>query len=958
MFCDLVGSTQLADEVDPEEVQAILRSYHRVAGQAVARNGGMVSRYQGDGLFVYFGYPTAADDDAVRAVEAGLQVVEDVARLGGRIGAGHLAVRVGIDTGLVVVGEMGWGSRLEPDDVVGDTPNIASRVESLATPGTVLVSERTWHLVEGYFDGRDLGFQQLRGVERPIRLMQITGRTAATDRADLPLAGARLVGRDTELARLGETLAAISSAGGVLAVVGEAGIGKSRLLNAAVERLGLRDVARARCAPVSSSTPFHPLARTLGDELARLETLARDAAALARAGTSSEVLAADVSLVAAMIGRRQAGADEADRRRRHEAIVRTLRASGHELWVIEDADWADPGTLDVIVELAASPGGTALALTAPRLPPALAGLPVVEVGALDPDAVRALVGSLAGRRRLSNTTVNAIVARCGGNPLFIEEVVREALEARDDLSSLEIVPTTLQDSLMGRVDRLGPYKETAQRCAVLGTTFSEQDVPLVCDGTQEELDAHMTALVQAGVLARGPEGFEFRQRMLHDVAYESLLKSTRRKLHGQVAAHLDTGAGAGLRHEVRAFHYQEAGMREMAVEQWRRAARRAARLSDFPEALRHVREGLQLLDAVEPGLARDRDELDFLHSRALALGLVGQSGRVELKRTLERAIGLADGLGNAAKLLSLLLMLITVEHGFGDYDRASALVERASSLSERPELAAFTPLVQHMAGATLLWQGRVTAALPSLLAAAHAVAAYDATMIEPGTASLAASALCSAGLAEWLAARGDGAAWFARAREIAVAAQAPQSLCMSLATESVLHQIAGDLDAAAASARAALAVGAESGNTWDEWAELIHWWTESARSGERSDVEALAQCLATSDAGRQHLRPYFLGLLGERLLAIGDESAADRTVSGAIALARRNGEGFFEAELLRLQADLQAHAGHADRAAATLREAVALAELQGTKRFEQRSRAALTVLVDTSAPGLEDRARR
>ncbi|RYY94996.1 MAG: hypothetical protein EOO24_23695, partial [Comamonadaceae bacterium] len=616
MFCDLAGSVELASRLDPEDWHALLGAYQATAGGAIRQHHGYIAQHLGDGLVAYFGYPVAGEDDAVRAVLAGLEVVREVSRLA-IPGGGHLRVRVGVHTGPTFMGHVAGdqGEYL----AMGETPNLAARIQSAAVPNTVVLSQATRTLVDARLQCADLGDHQAKGLAAPLRLYQALGLRSrdgdglAATRDPVPF-----LGRSQELARLAAVWNESGGASGRCVLLrGEPGIGKSRL-SRQVRARAAQDGAETllmRSSAHTANTPFAPLAQFLRGAMAATglpdDSAASLAAVLGAAGITDEAVVGPLRemLALATSGTAEEPAVSAQAMRERtfaaaSAVLRTLAARSRVLLIVEDLHWSDPSTLEWIGRLLRRdlPGGLMLLLLArPEFDPRWAASPRVEAIALEPctaEDAAAMVAALDPQNALGRGAVARIVERAEGNPLFVEEFTRSALEALG-----EDIPLTLQEQTMARLDRLGAAKQVLQQAAIIGRHFTLRQLCAVSglaetavrDALKRGVDAHMLRPLAGG------EQFAFHHALLRDAAYSSLLRSARQGGHARVAAALlaEDATITGRQPELLAHHYSEAGQREQAVDHWVAAARLALLRSASVEATAHARTALRLLG--EPG---------------------------------------------------------------------------------------------------------------------------------------------------------------------------------------------------------------------------------------------------------------------------------------------------------------------------------------------------------------------
>ena len=576
MFSDLVGSTALSARMDPEDLREVISAYHRCVAETVRRCGGFVAKYMGDGVLAYFGYPRAHEDDAERAVQAGLALVEAVPKLDTAAGV-SLQVRVGIATGLVVVGDLIGAGAAQEQAVVGETPNLAARLQALAEPGAVVISASTRRLTGGLFDYRDLGAVALKGFADSVPAWQALGASAAESRfAALHASTTPLVGRGEEIELLLRRWEQAKGGDGcVVLVSGEPGIGKSRIAETILEWLSGEPHIRLRlfCSPHHQDSALYPsitqLERAAGfrrddtDEqrLAKLEAVL--ALATNDLGEAVPLLA---DLLSVPTCGRYPALDLTPQKRKEKTLralvgqVEGLAVGQPTLLVVEDAHWADPTSrelFDLIVERAPSLPLLAIVTFRPEFAPPWVGRPQVTLISLSrlPHRLRAeMIMHVTGGKALPKEIADQITDRTDGVPLFIEELTKSVIESGLLVASGDhylasgpvpplAIPTSLQASLLARLDRLAPTRDVAQIGAALGRQFSHELISAVAEMPREQLDDALAQLVNAELIFRRgtpPDAeYTFKHALVQDAAYSTLLRSRRQQLHGRIAAILE-----------------------------------------------------------------------------------------------------------------------------------------------------------------------------------------------------------------------------------------------------------------------------------------------------------------------------------------------------------------------------------------------------------------------------------
>jgi class 3 adenylate cyclase len=607
MFSDLVGSTALSARMDPEDLRDIISAYQKCVAETVQRFGGFVAKYMGDGVLVYFGYPQAHEHDAERAVRAGLELIAGVNAL--KAGA-PLQTRVGIATGLVVVGDLIGAGEAQERGIVGETPNLAARLQGIAEPNTVVIAESTRKLIGNMFELQDLGAREVKGIAEPVRAWAALRASSAEGRFEaLHATGlTALVGREEELELLlCRWSRAKTGEGQVVLLSGEAGIGKSRLTAALLERIVGEPHTRLRyfCSPQHTDSALYPIigqiergARIAHDDALPTKLDKLDAV-LVQTSTSKQ----DSALFAEMLslpndGRYPALEQDPQRRRQRtlEALnlqMEVLSCSNPVLMVVEDVHWSDPTSLEAFgraVDRIASHRVLLIVTLRPELESPWIGRPHVTFLSLNRLAQRdieVMIDGMVGDKSLPASIRKDIIERTDGIPLFVEELTKAVLEAKSDdeaqqtaaavPSSALAVPASLHASLMARLDRLGFAKEVAQIGAVIGREFSHPLLAAVSRKDEAELKSALDNLVQAGLLfGQGlppHASYLFKHALVQDAAYTTLLRGRRRELHARIARSLedDFSDVAAAQPQVLARHCAEAGLIEKAVAYYRKA---------------------------------------------------------------------------------------------------------------------------------------------------------------------------------------------------------------------------------------------------------------------------------------------------------------------------------------------------------------------------------------------------
>jgi class 3 adenylate cyclase len=714
MFCDLADSTSLSGRLDPEDLRELIRAYQQAACAVIQRFDGHVAQYLDDGVLVYFGYPSAHEDDAHRAVRAGLGILEDLEGLNANIERRYglrVALRIGIHTGVVVVGDVGGGRRHERL-ALGETPNVAARIQGLATPNTLLVSERTRQLLQGAFDLEDLGVQQLKGVAEPMRAYRVHRESSVESRFDAATTGGLtpLVGRDAELSLLAKRWEdAKAGEGQVVVLVGEPGIGKSRLMEALRHRIAEDSHIRLRyqCSPYYASSAFYPfivqLERaahfeaddTSPQKLAKLEALLSEA--VTSAHDVMPLFAAMLSLPIDGLYRPLTLSPEKQRAKMIEALGDQLvgLAGRQQVFLtFEDAHWADPTSIEVLTDIVRRISDHRVLVVISCRPEFVspwsvgAHITSLSLQRLSRAEVTAFIGRVTGGKPLPRAIVAEIVAKTDGVPLYIEELTKSMLESAliagaDATASTSVasaaIPATLQDALMARLDRLAPVREIAQIGAALGRDFSHEMLAAVTRMPAHELEPGLDRLVEAELLVRHgqpPDAhYRFKHALIRDAAYATLLRSQRHQLHAQIAAVLNEHAPTigTTTPEILGHHYTEAGLVKDALPYWLQAGHRANARSAHVEAIAHCTKGLEALKALPESPERAEHELALCLALGTALVPTKGYAATEVEGAFARARELCARVGDSMqrfRSIGGLLVYLRSPRGIADGRRA------------------------------------------------------------------------------------------------------------------------------------------------------------------------------------------------------------------------------------------------------------------------------------------------
>lgn len=859
-FCDLVGSTELVSRYDAEDVRDILRRYHDVVGRAVDAAGGTVVRLVGDGVLAYFGYPVASADAAHRAVDCGLTVVRTVPTIRtDDLVADPLVLqcRVGVHSGVVYVGPMQSGARTEYHDVVGDTPNIAARLQSVAAPGQIVIGDSTHARIAGWFDCRSLGHLDLRGIPDPMPAFVVEGRTDAASRSHATLSRGPFVGRAEHLATLESRWRdVIDGRSRAVSVRGPAGSGKSRLV--AEVRRRIADVTSGvlvlefRGEPSSVDDPLHA-SRGVADRLPEPDDEATD-------GKDWFVRAADTLLAG-----------------EHDATI----------LVVEEGESVDPSTYELLRSAHEHRAPTFVLVACRDETDPLGWTEIIDLDPLAPDEVSALAEALGA----DPEAVEQIVRASDGVPLFVEELASAASDDRGALSG------TLHDLLVSRLDRCGASRQAALVASVAGLEFTIDEIDEIAPHVRPA-HGHIAVLSERGVVVSGsgPGRWRFRHALLRDVAYEAVLRHTRRDLHARLARHCSR---SGAPPTTVAHHHEMAGEAEDAVRAWRQAVRDSTRHGFMREALSQCERALACLERTAPGPERDARELRVRLTHLAAYQAFHDHADAGLGDLIESCTTLASRADSPDGHL-LAIIASTYAQAIGDYEAAHRHLDVARDVAERWDLGPLVSAADVFRGCLFAWQGDHQQARPLLDSALSTFGAGldDPPMtggLPPGgdwSVRLLAAGLGSAAIAASVA--GDDAEADQRIEQGLAATAAeehrePRS--MLSVSDAIRHQLRGRTDEArAAAAHAIEALDGSDSSQWEPWAAAVIGWADR-------DAAAIETALASLAPNAVQMRSYVLTLLADVL----PPTDAGPVVAQARALMESTGEAFHDQLLQRIE---------------------------------------------------------
>jgi predicted ATPase/class 3 adenylate cyclase len=940
MFVDLVGSTALSKRLDPEDMRAVLTAYQNAVAGAVTRFEGNVAKCMGDGVLCYFGYPHAHEDDAERAVRAGLAISQAVKSIATPLGD-KLAARVGISTGVVVVGDLVGAGPAQEEAVVGDTPNLAARLQGLAAPGQVVLASTTRHMLSDLFLFADLGLHELKGITGETPAFAVVGERASESRFEARSSKemSPLIGRDHELALMLERWnRAKAGEGQAILLTGEAGIGKSRLTRGMIDALAGDPHTRIsyQCSPYHSDSPLYPTIQQLtfaagfapddtnDDKLDRLEKLMIGAEA-------------DRPLLAALLGidfeARYGRLDlmpQQQRTRTLDACVRqltTLAAQRPVFFVIEDAHWIDPTTLELIdrcLDKVERSRVTILITARPTFQHGFGGHPIVTKLALNRlgrDQVTAIVRRITGGKSFPEELLEIIAEKTDGVPLFVEEITKTILESGDLIESASsyeparplnhvVIPTTLYDSLMARLDRLPSIKEVAQTAACIGRHFDYRLLKSIVSLDDAALQNALDRLTAAELIFRRgtpPDAtYLFKHALVRDAAYENLLKTRRRTIHSRLLEVLERDGAAP---EILAHHAAAAGMDEIAMQHWLAAGESAASRSANKEAAGHFSAGITLLDNAKTGEANGILNLR-LHSALTSVLMVTLGyGSEEVGRIGSRTVELSRRVGDSELLPPVLWQIYTFTYTRAKFNEAYDI---ARALRDRTQGAA-DPTAQmfgHIAmGLSLFALGEITAALEEFNsvvhiheAAANVIVSYRYGL-DGGAVGYGHQGWCLAMMDRADEARQSLERLVERLNHLNHAFTLGRGWCWCSTISAVLK----DWSNAAAFAERAIATA----NQYElklvlAQATTIQGIANAALQKSNRFFPAVRESIFSfKQTGALMQIPFLLCLMAEVALDLGDTSTAETAISEALSLGEQTGERQVEPALLAMRESLK-----------------------------------------------------
>jgi class 3 adenylate cyclase/predicted ATPase len=1005
MFCDLVDSTALSERLDPEVLREMVREYQEACAGVVDRFEGHIAQYLGDGILVYFGYPQAHEDDAQRAVRSGLEIVRELLRLNTRLQSEldvTLAVRIGIHTGLAVIGEVGGGARRE-QLALGETPNIAARLQRLAEPNAVVVSAATFRLIQGFFASQALGAHPLKGISQPMQVYSVLHETDVRSRFEAAVTSGLtpLIGKKREVERLLRSWKHVEEENGqVVSLSGEAGIGKSRLLQVFKERLTEQPHIwmECHCSPYHQSSAFYPVIELFHRKLelrredSSEEKLSKLQGMLGQCELClPEVTALFADLLSVPLSERFPAPNLTPQRQKQktiEALIEVLLKIAEKqplVFVVEDLHWADPSTLEMLsLFIARKIKARMLAVLTFRpefIPPwkthpglDSTGITHLNLNRLDHKQVETMVEQITGSKALPTEVLKQIVAKTDGIPLFVEELTKMVLESgllREQERSFELtgplpalaIPATLRDSLMARLDRLAPVKEIAQLGATLGREFSYELLQAVSDLNEGSLRSGLARLVEAQLLYQlGPAGngtsYMFKHALIQDAAYQSLLKSRRQQYHQRIAQVFVERfpETAATQPEILAHHYTEAGLVETAIAYWQWAGERAIEHSANLEAISHFTKGLELLPALPESPQRNQQELDLLTTLGVALIATKGYAAPEVEKTYTRARELCQQMGERHQISSALVGLWECSLLRAEFHKAHALAQELMHLAQGGSDPAVLLSAHLISGITLFHLGELASAREHLK---QAITRYDPQQHgaealvygqDPGVVCL-----CYAAHVLWLLGYPDQALERTyEALNLAHELAHPFTLAFALNFAGEIRQLRGEMKMAQERAEELIALSTEQGfPLWLASGTVLKGYALFEQGQQEEGMAMMSQALAAFQAIATKLGKS--GGLAVRAIMCGKMGRVEEgleMVAEPFEMVKNGGEQQIEAELYRTKGELLKQKANSkeqkakidSEAEACFVQALEIARRQGAKSWELRAVVSLSRL--------------
>ncbi|MEX0961161.1 MAG: AAA family ATPase [Burkholderiales bacterium] len=958
MFCDLVDSTALARALDPEDLREVYRIFRDAVAGVIRHHDGYIASFLGDGIVAFFGYPQAREDDAERGVRAGLDVLAAVRGIRSLPDV-TLQARVGITTGLVVLGDL-TGTGAPPEKAaVGEATNLAARLQGETEPDSMLISDDTRRLIGNLFECVDGGSRRMKGYDAPVRVWKVLRERPVEDRfeaihaaADLvPLVG-RTVEQDTLLERWNTVRA---GSGQIVSLIGEAGVGKSRLVHALREHGTTypRNLLRYFCAPRFQNTALYPVITQIQREadfsqsdppavkLDKLEALLLKAGYREPATTVAPYIASLLSLP--FEGRYRPIVEGPERLKKNTlsaltGLISGLAQNGPVLAIFEDLHWSDPSTVELIGQLVNKLATLPLMIVTTTRPGVelpwnkYPGLLLMELARLDRDSSASIVSHLASGKSLPAPIVEQILDKSDGIPLFIEELTRTVLESEQidafakqsaPTGALPMlsVPSTLRDSLMARLDRLPSAREIVQASAAIGREFSLELLAAVLPVDKKTLDAELQRLIDANlILSVGTlqkSAYVFKHALIQDAAHATLLRSARHDLHRRIAETLENSfpETVDAQPELLAYHYSEAGLVRKAIDYLRVAAYQAVTRSANQEARNHIYGALEFLLTMPETLERKKEELELYTMLGPVLAALKGYAAADVAETYARAEALQQEVEDPSKAhafvrgkfqVALLQARYSARHS--REQSAEELIEELGSLADRHHDMAYRTEVEIGRGVLVLFLGKFKEARR------HLDLNFDdgnsglfknyslryGIDVEASCLAYRARALWFLGFCDQALELGGKAVSQAKSSAISL------SIAQSMGMLAMIHQVRGEVDATRTAADQTIGYSNERGHPyWVALASIVKGWALAQDGHAREGIDLIRRSLdAYKATGAKLGNSSFLVQLAEAYQLAGQLKDGLQAVDEALGHVEQTGERYFEAEALRRKGEL------------------------------------------------------
>lgn len=1000
MFCDLVGSTTLSEQLDPEELRELIQTYQQTCADVVMRFEGYIAQYLGDGILIYFGYPIAHEDDSQRSVRAALGIIEAVGKLKTRCIENRclkLAVRLGVHTGLVVVGEVGAGNKRE-QLAIGQTPNLAARLQSLAQPNTAVLSPIIYRLVQDAFEFKALGQHSFKGISQPINVYQVLQEIECQHQKIAENWETAYIGRQQELQQLEIIWETVKQGQGqVVLLSGEAGIGKSRLIQAFKQQIATDSyiLRELYCSPYYQHTPFHPFIEMLrlGVLNFRREDTPEQKLMKLESYLSQyqfdlpETVPLFAHLLSIPLNERYPELNlspQAQKEKLLEALLEIIQSMARQqpvLVIVEDLHWIDPSSLELLNRLIEKGNqDQILRLCTARSGLVSQGLKLsncasIHLNHLSQTQTEAMIAGITRGKSLPNQVMRLLIEKSDGIPLFVEEMTKMVLESgwlKETGTGYELmgtvpnltIPDTLKGLLMERLDRLDHAKVVAQLGATIGREFSDEllrtiarqviepqinfDETTVIQGLQQLVDTQL-------LLRKGESPlvfYSFKSALIQDAAYETLLKSTRQRYHQQIAQILEQQFTdlVAEKPEVLAYHYSQAGLSEKAIYHWQKAGARAILTSANEEAIAHLKSGLDLVKTLPETSETLRLELQLQTSFGKALIATKGYGYPPLKGIYQRTSKLCEKIGDNFQLFLSVWGLCSYHVARAEYETSLELSYRLRGISQqenhlRLEVEAYFTMglshfyLGHLKTAHQYWEQTYQCYQKNPVDCCTFLTGQDVGVACSGFLSWS----------YWLLGYPEQALEISQqSLALAKTRSHPYSLGLALSLAAMFYQYRQEPKKVQEYAEAAIAISQEQGfEFWRIHGTILRGWALVEQGKIEPGITELQQgIVAHFDTGSQISHTYFLGLLASAYFKAGEKDLALNTINQALLKAKKTGERFWEAELYHFQGKLQFQLNqNLEAAKIDFETAIKIAQTQEAKALELKANLSLSNLL-------------